>query len=350
MRTILGTCLVTAATGMVACVASTPAGDGDGAPAGFTEYGAFPCDPAGEVRFVCDMISPEDIAVIPDADWAIVSGAQEGGRIHAVHVRDKTAEILFPADGAVERLDATTYPTCPGALRDGEFRAHGLYLKARTAGPHTLYVVHHGTRESIEVFEVDAGVSPPGLAWVGCVPALSSLSLNSVVALPEGGVATTSAPTDNVWEWHTTTGWRPVPGSDGTAPNGIEISPDGRWLYIAGWAEEKMTRISRGRTPVEREEIDLGFRPDNLRWSAGGVILAAGHTDRDGNSITNPRAPLTETSNVAAIDPETLEVRRILVQPALDGFVASTTAVQVGDELWLGSYRGDRMAYLPMPD
>jgi len=68
----------------------------------------------------------------------------------------------------------------------------------------------------------------------------------------------------------------------------------------------------------EREEIQLGFRPDNLRMSVdGSVMWAAGHTDRDGNSITLPRTPLSETSNVAAIDPETLEFRRILEQQVL---------------------------------
>ncbi|MEO2005359.1 MAG: hypothetical protein ABGY41_14830 [Candidatus Poribacteria bacterium] len=36
--------------------------------------------------------------------------------------------------------------------------------------------VHHGTRESVEVFEVDADATPPALTWVGCAPALSTLS------------------------------------------------------------------------------------------------------------------------------------------------------------------------------
>jgi hypothetical protein len=34
----------------------------------------------------------------------------------------------------------------------------------------------------------------------------------------------------------------------------------------------------------------------------------------------------------------------------MDGFVAATTAMQVGDEMWLGSYRGDRIAYFPAPE
>ena len=142
-----------------------------------------------------------------------------------------------------------------------------------------------------------------------------------------------------------------LPESEDTAPNGIEVSEDGQTLYIAGWAEEKLTRLSRGVTPVEKDVIQLGFRPDNLRKSLdGSVIYAAGHTDRDGNSITLPREPTLETSNVAAIDPQTLEFERILVQPAMNGFVSSTTAIEIGDELWLGSYRGDRLAWLPMPE
>ena len=34
----------------------------------------------------------------------------------------------------------------------------------------------------------------------------------------------------------------------------------------------------------------------------------------------------------------------------MDRFVAATTPIRIGDELWLGSYRGDRLAYLPMPE
>ncbi len=102
---------------------------------------------------------------------------------------------------------------------------------------------------------------------------------------------------------------------------------------------------------MRKDVVDLGFRPDNLRKALdGSVIYAAGHTDRDGNSITDPREPTLETSNVAAIDPETLEVERIFVHPAMNGFISSTTALRIGDELWLGSYRGDRLAYLPAPE
>ena len=248
---------------------------------GIAQRSAAPCEAVGEIQFICGVISPEDLAIVPGAEWVIASGNQEGGRIQLVSVRDKTTTVLFPTPARHERLDATTYPTCPGPLASEEkeaFRAHGLYLKPGQVAVHTLYVVHHGTRESVEVFEVDAQATPPALTWVGCAIAPEALGLNGVVALPEGGFAATSPRTGDVWEWQTGTGWTRIPGSEDTAPNGLEISQDGRWLYIAGWGEEKLTRLSRGQTPVQKDVVAVGFRPDNLRMSPdGSVIFAAGH-------------------------------------------------------------------------
>ena len=322
-------------------------------PPQFAVTGEHPCNPVGEVRFICDMVSPEDIAVVPGAEWAITSGAREGGRLHLLSVSEKTSTVLFPTPDSELRHDAGAYPDCPGPLDPTDpdaSRLHGLYMHPGANGVHTLLVVHHGPRESIEFFEVDAREAPPSLAWTGCVVAPEGASLNSVVALPDGGFATTNAGI-GVWEWQADGGWRVLPESEDTAANGIEVSPDGEILYIAGWAEEKLTRLSRGRTPVEKDVIQLGFRPDNVRMALdGSVIYAAGHTDKDGNSITLPREPTLETTNVAAIDPETLEFERIFVHPAMNGFIASTTAIRIGNELWLGSYRGDRLAYLPAPE
>ena len=270
-----------------------------------------------------------------------------------MNVSDKTSTVLFPTPDSELRLDAEAYPDCPGPLDLADPEAsvfHGLYLSSGSDDVHTLLVVHHGPRESIEFFEVDAGNGPPSLAWTGCAAAPEGARLNSVVALPGGGFATTNAGI-GVWEWQPDSGWTVLPESEDTAPNGIEVSADGQTLYIAGWAEEKLTRLSRGVEPVRKDVVELGFRPDNLRMALdGSVIYAAGHTDRDGNSITDPREPTLETTNVAAIDPETLEVERIFVHPAMNGFIASTTALRIGDELWLGSYRGDRLAYLPAPE
>ena len=329
-----------------ACGGGGPVGPGEAAetPAAAGEA----CAPVGDLQFICGVISPEDLAVVPDSDWVIASGNQAGGRIQLVSVNGKTARVLFPAAGAGERLDSGAYPTCPGPIDPAEgddFRAHGLYLKPGPGGVHTLFVVHHGRRESIEVFELDARGQEPALTWIGCAVAPEGVTLNAVAALPDGGFATTAPrmngdPSSAVWEWQTDSGWEIVPGSEDVRPNGLEVSDDGEWLYVAGWQDERFIRLSRGRTPVETDAVQLGFRPDNLRMAPDGLVYAAGHTDF--------RTP-SEASNVARIDPGTLEFERIFRQPYLEGFAAATTAVPIGNDIWLGTNRGERIAYFPAP-
>ena len=107
-----------------------------------------------------------------------------------------------------------------------------------------------------------------------------------------------------------------------------------------------MTLLWRGQTPVQKDVVALGFRPDNFRMSLdGSVIFAAG----PGN-IQIPRDVSQETSNVARIDPQTLEVQQIFEHPFMEGFAASTAAIQIGNEMWLGTYRGERIAYFSVPE
>ena len=216
LRTLAG---LAALAFTVACGGGSPAEEPAVEPAApsseTVEETAGRCDAVGELQFICDVISPEDLAVVPDTEWVIASGNQEGGRIQLVSILRMSARVLFPASNNSSRLDSDTYPSCPGPIDPEEgddFRAHGLYLKPGEGRVHTLYVVHHGFRESIEVFELDPGVSPPSLTWVGCAVTPEGTTLNAVVALPDGGFATTATRlegevTSAVLEWQTETGW-----------------------------------------------------------------------------------------------------------------------------------------------
>ena len=73
------------------------------------------CAPVGEIQFICNLISPEDLAVLPGEKWVIASGNQEGGKLHLVNVRDKTSSVLYPAAAPRERLDAAAYSHLPRA-------------------------------------------------------------------------------------------------------------------------------------------------------------------------------------------------------------------------------------------
>jgi hypothetical protein len=321
---------------------------------------ASACDPLGNVQFICGVIGPEDLVVVPGSEWVVASGDAAGGAIKAIHVRDRTTTVLFPTAPPLQRLDANTYDSCPGPIDAEEkdrFRAHGLYLRPGGSALHTLYVVHHGTRESIEVFELDLRGKAPTATWIGCAVAPEPVGLNSVVGLPDGGFASTNfqprgaargranmqagEKNGELWEWHTRVGWKIVPGSEAAGANGIEISKDGKWFYMGGWGSQTFIRMSRGQSPFKRDEIPVGFRLDNIRWAPDGSLLAAGQEPPPTGANT------MVTSRVVKIDPNTLKVQDVIRYPFNDVFNFATVAIQVGKEIWVGSVRGEKVARFP---
>ncbi len=316
------------------------------------------CSPAGDVRFVCGLQAPEDLVVVPGEQWVVASAYSGAGGVYLIRVSDRTATMVYPAAAARERLEAKTYGTCPGppdAATKAKFQTHGLYLQEGSNSVHRLYVVLHGGRESIEVFEIDARPATPVLTWIGCAVAPDPIGLNSVRVLPGGGFVATdflARGADSaanmkrmqsgerngaLWEWHTATGWQKVPGSEAAGANGIEMSDDGRWFYVAAWGSQSFFRLSRGQAQVTRDEVPLGFRVDNLRWARDGSILAAGQGG----------APGAQATIVVKIDPGSLAVREVLRRPNIPGFAAGTVAVEIGRDYWVGSFRGDRLAIFP---
>ena len=118
------------------------------------------CDADGKVKYICGMIAPEDIIAVPRSTWVVASGYTAGGAIHLINTRTLATTQVFPTANPKLRLDKKSYASCPGPLDPNEkekFSAHGLNIRAGSGSVHTLYVVHHGFRESVEVFEI-AGV------------------------------------------------------------------------------------------------------------------------------------------------------------------------------------------------
>ena len=107
---------------------------------GFAEPRGADCDSAGNIRFICGQVGPEDLAVVPGGEWVISSGNVANGGIRLIKVRDKTSTVLFPTTPSKERPDRKTYGTCPGPIDPAEkanFRAHGLYLRPGKNALHT---------------------------------------------------------------------------------------------------------------------------------------------------------------------------------------------------------------------
>jgi hypothetical protein len=314
--------------------------------------GAAQCDPDGDVEFVCGPVSPEDLAAVPDSPWVIVSSMTDDGRLYATDARDHTSRPIFPLDTSAPRHDTALYGACPGPDTSG-FRPHGLGLRPGEEGVHTLYVVRHGARESVEVFELDTRGEVPAATWVGCAVAPPGVGLNSVAALPDGAFVATNfqRSTGELWEWQPGTGWTEVPGSATAGPNGIEASPDGRWLYIGGWGTQSLIRLSRGRTPVVVDSVDVGFHIDNVHWAPDGTLLAAGHLGDAPESIFECLGQGRcdgVTSRVARVDPDALTAEEIVRYPSNENFILGTVGLEVGGEIWVGGIAGaDRIARFP---
>jgi hypothetical protein len=314
-----------------------------------------PCKP-GDSAFVCTgaQTGPEDLVALPGAQWVIASAMSGDGGIVLIRASDRAVIKGYPAAAAKEQLDAKTYGACPGPPAADKFTTHGLYVQQGAGSVHRVLAVGHGARESIEVFEVDTRAATPQVTWRGCVVAPEPIGLNSVRGLEDGGFVTTNflprggdrdaaqrmrdgEQNGELWEWHPSGGWAKVPGSEAAGANGVELSADGKTLYMAAWGSQSFVRLSRGVTPVKRDEVPLGFRVDNIHWAKDGSLVAVGQgTGAD-----------AQQWKAVKIDPQTLAVREVLKRPDAPEFAAGTAAAEVGDTWWVGSFRGDRIAIVP---
>jgi hypothetical protein len=308
-----------------------------------------PCTPS--VAAVCGQQAPEDLVAL-GSQW-VAAGAYSGtGGVMLIRTGDRASYTAYPAAGAAHRHDSKTYPGCPGPPEQARFTTHGVYVEPGNGPVYKLFVVGHGARESIEVFQIDTAPAMPAVTWLGCVIAPEPIGLNSVRGLPDGGFITTNflprggtreatqdmmggARNGELWEWHTATGWQKIPGSEAGGANGVELSDDGKTLYVAAWGSQSFFRLSRGATMPMRDEIPLGFRVDNIHWARDGTLWAVGQAAQGWKAVK--------------VDPQTLAVREAVSQADTPEFGAGTAVVEVGDTLWVGSFRGNRIAIVPAP-
>ena len=242
---------------------------------------------------------------------------------------------------------------------------HGLSLRTASNGRYTVYATNHGGRESVEVFELDVSGAAPTATWVGCVVTPDNMALNSVAAFTDGSlVATVLILPGKTFEdafAQRNTGvvlaWKPgdktfqvLPGTELSANNGIETSPDDREFYVASTTTKRIIAFARNGPykPLRTAQLKE-FGPDNVRWTADNRLITAGMID---NEPACGGAPKTEEGIrcprgyvVVTIDPKTMAVTEIARGPATPSFTGTAIAMRAGDELWLGSFFADRLAY-----
>ncbi len=311
------------------------------------------CGEDGTLKFMCGVRSPEDVAIVKGTQWVVTTSM--GGGVYIVDGKQKKPMAIYPAANATERFDRATYSDCKGPPDEAEklrFNTLGLFVGSPKRGIQKVYVSRYPGPSRVDVFDLDVRRAPK-MTWIGCVPAPDKVLVNSIVAADDGsfivsnfyetgpGMAASRAKAEaggisaDLWRWRPGQGWMKIPGTEISGGNGIEASRDGRYVYINQWGARTFTRMDMRTSPPKRDDVKFSFRPDNLHWSAKGDLLIAGHNDTNGSLVR--------------LDPKTLKVTPLLARDDNDIYRHMTGAVEIGDEIWIGSSRVDRIAILPNP-
>jgi hypothetical protein len=333
---------------------------------------AEPCRPAGKLNFVCGTLNSEDLVRVPGTGWIVASGMAGGatpdhGSLHIVNRHTKFWTTLFPGPRPRIRPDKAAYPGCPGPPDPAKFTAHGLNLRPGRHGVDTLYVVNHGGRESIEVFRLSTHRHVPSVAWIGCAVLPPHAWPNAVAPMPHGGFVVTKMfdPDDKnveqklgagevtgaVYEWHPKTGFTLVPGSELSGDNGIEVSRDGKYIYVAVWGGRAVARLLHGASAAYRKIVPTGFQTDNLRWAPDGKLMVTGQAGPAAavfSCFASKAARCTQGWRMAKLDTATMTLHPVASDPGDPAFGDATVGLQVGREIFVGTFRGDRIAYFPV--
>jgi hypothetical protein len=324
-----------------------------------------PCTPSGGLTFICGVQNPEDLVAVPGTRWIVASGMAPGSGLHLVDTMAKRVLMLYGAGVAPARHDRARFPNCSTPLDAKAALLHGLSLRPAAQGRFTVYATNHGGRESIEVFELDARGATPTASWVGCVAMPETLAANSVAAFTDGTIVATVLITPDktfedafagkitgaVYMWAPgSAGFRKLTGTEMSANNGIETSPDDREFYVVSTTTKRVVAFARADSSKPLRTAQLKeFAPDNVHWTSAGRLITAGMID---NEPACGGAPKTEAGIqcargyiAATIDPKTMAVTELARGPRTPAYTGTATAVQVGNELWLGSFNADRLAY-----
>jgi hypothetical protein len=315
------------------------------------------CAPKGGLSFVCGMVNVEDFLPVDGGRWLVAGSLQPGSA--GLYLVDTAAKTFKPVALSIAAKPDPIYPCTAPDLKG--LATHGLDVIPGHGGLSTVYAINHAGRDSIEVFHLHAAQG--SAEWVGCVIVPAGVNPNSVAAVPGGGFVVTKF-LDNgdkeafqhvlggqmngtVYLWTPGKGFTEIPGTQLSGDNGIVVSPDAKWLLVNSYGTSEIYRVplpGHGNDKGERSSVKVDFHPDNLRWAPGGKIFVTGQFIPDTKHLDAPLGWAT-----VLLDPQTLKTTPVVKKPGYSEFAGATSTVQVGSTLWFGTFRGDRMAYMPAP-
>ncbi len=326
-----------------------------GAPAPQAAAPSPDCHDEQGLTYICGLVVPEDVLNLGSTGFLLVSGHRAPGHLYLIDAAARTQSELI--HGATFRLqhDTSAYPDCPGPLNLQAFDTHGLSLAETSPRRFSLYTTSHGAREAIEIYDLDLRGPAPVLTWKGCVLLQQDGYFNSVARLADGGFVTTrmrdqnyqgaqGAPagiTGRLFEWHPGGQLQPLAGTELSLPNGIDVSKDERYVFVAAIGSQEVVRFDRRATPPTKRVVSVPIRPDNVHWAPDGKLLTAG---------PNYVAPAVCSGagcasgwSVLEVDPTTLAFSRLGGADQTAAMQRVSSAMRVGDDVWVSS-NDDRIA------
>lgn len=325
------------------------------------------CEPSPSLQFICGADRPEDVTRIPNTRWLVFSGFSNGAGLKLVDSTARTMRTWYAGDPDQRRHDRSAFPLCPSPPSVESFNAQGISLRTIATNQHRLYVVNHGGRESIEVFEVYSGEDRPRLSWIGCVLMPDAIAANSVASYSDGTILASvlthpgttitdfvrGGVTGGVYEWRPgAESFELLKGTELPGNNGLETAADDQGFYVIAFGWRSVVAFARADTskPLWRLQAP-GFMPDNIHWSDGRLVLAGMQSDEPAcggvRKIVDGKADDMRCHRgytVAQLDPATRQFSVLAYGGPDPAFNGVSAAWLVEDDLWLASYQSDRVA------
>lgn len=244
---------------------------------------------AGTCRLIDGPVGAEDITINPHSGRAYLSASDR---------RAKAAG--HPVPGAIWTYDLTAADAQPVNITPDaglEFQPHGISLWIEPDGAETLFIINHPDPASgwpthvVQIADIQDGrlqhratltspllVMPNDLAAVG----LDRFYLTNTHAHPPGVRQTLETYLQlrgaNVLFYGPSGFSVAIP--DLVFPNGINVSPDGRAVYVAAMTQQSLLiyeRDPRTELLTRRDEVPIGSSGDNIEVDAEGQLWIGSH-------------------------------------------------------------------------
>ena len=311
------------------------------------------CGTHGDIEIYCGTRQPEDLELAPDGRFLIatqfINQGRKGAAGGGMALFDLAKKTFSRMSETVEADKSWGDAACPGPIGEA-LVSHGSSLRRRPDGRWALYVVNHGGRESVEMYELKPSAGAWALVWRGCE--IAQHDYNDLAILPDGGFVGTyptglAAGNGYVARWTPGKGESEVPGTRMRLPNGVVVSADGRYMYVNEFGARVVRKydLESGR---EIGSVKVDFLPDNLTWTKEGRLLVAGVKGARGECPEGSGRRCIDGFGVAEIDPAAMRARAIFDSASVGPLISGVSvALEVDDSIYLGAFLGDRLVRIP---